>query len=123
MLEIRSLLAFALCLAPDARNASANGITVDLTNMQSALAVVECGVITDGTHTPVLQESADASAWSDVAASDLVGSFVACTASSVQRVGYNGTKRYIRVRMVIAAATTGAVTAATVVGGNLRKTP
>lgn len=123
MLEMRSLLALALCLAPAARNASANGTTVDLVNMQSALAVVECGAITDGTHTPAMQESADGTTWTDVAASDLVGAFVVCTANSVQRVAYNGNKRFIRVRMVVAGATTGAVTSAIVVGGNLRKAP
>lgn len=101
-----------ISLAPAARNATANGTGVDL-QASGGGAVVELipGAWTDGTHAFKLQDSADNSTFTDVAASEVDGSFTSITAATttVQRVAYLGSKRYIRVVATVTGATTGAI--------------
>ena len=100
--------AIGVSLAPAARTASANGSSADLKDCNAALVIVHFGAWTDGTHTPSLEESADDSTWTAVAAGDLDGSFTAKNSDSStakqQIVGYKGTARYIRVVMTIAGS-------------------
>lgn len=127
MKDIYSALNFAQSLAPAARTASANGTGVDLRGYNSALVVIDSGAYTDGTHTPKLQESDDNSSFSDVAAGDLNGSFTAIAASGQQnqlfKVGYKGVKRYVRVVMTVAGATTGAIYGAAIIRGHSHDAP
>ncbi len=95
---------------------------VDIRGFDSALAVIQSGALTDGTHTPKLQESDDNAAFSDVAATDLEGAFTAIVASAVQRVGYKGGKRYIRV-FVASNGTTGAIYGASILRGGSHQAP
>jgi hypothetical protein len=83
-------------LAPQARTASANGASTDLSGYLSAIVILDVGVITDGTHTPKLQECDDNATWTDVAAADLEGAFAALATGVNQYVGYKGRKRYLR---------------------------
>jgi hypothetical protein len=84
------------------RTATANGTGIDLQGYDGALVVINADTITDGTHTPKVQESDDNSSFSDVASTDLVGTaLVAITAASVQRIAYVGIKRYIRVVVTV----------------------
>lgn len=111
-------------LAPAARTATANGTGVDTANHGVANVEFIVGTITDGTHTPKIQESADNSAWSDVAAGDLVGSLAALASNVNQKVSYIGTKRYIRaVSTVTGGPATGGVYAAVVNLRGARKHP
>lgn len=110
-------------LAPAARNASADGTGIDLANFASATVVFVVGAITDGTHTPKVQESDDNSAFTDVAAANLIGSLAVLAANTNQRVGYRGAKRYIRAVSTVAGATTGGVYAAVVIRACGRKQP
>lgn len=110
-------------LVPAARIATANGTGYDSAKVNGVIAVVSVGTVTDGTHTFKLQESDDNSAFTDVAVGDLIGSFVAATSNSVQRVGYTGIKRYVRVVQTVSGATTGAFTSAQLIGGFPRKYP
>ena len=64
-------------LAPAARTATANGTGVDLANFASAEVAFVVGTITDGTHTPSVQESDDDSTYTAVAAADLIGTLAA----------------------------------------------
>lgn len=123
MRDLKSLIEPVQSLAPAARTASANGSSANLQGFNSAVAVVSFGVVTDGTHTPKLQESSDNSTFTDVAAADLNGAFVAGTSSSIQRVGYIGALQYVRVVMTIAGATTGAVSAAEIIEGHPAQAP
>jgi hypothetical protein len=102
---------------PGAKTADATGAGVDLSGYASAMAIVQAGTRTDGTHTPKLQESSDDATYTDVDSTDLEGSFSALTSNSVQRVGYKGAKRYIRVFVTVAGATTGCVFGAAIVRG------
>lgn len=110
-------------LAPAARTASANGSGVDLANFASATVAFVVGAITDGTHTPSVEESDDNSNFTAVAAADLIGSLAALSSNTNQRVGYRGSKRYIRAVSTVAGATTGGVYAAVVIRGDGRKQP
>lgn len=114
-------------LGPAARNASANGAAADLRGYDSAMIVVSFGTWTDGTHTPSVQHSVDGTTYTTVAASDLSATLNAVSSgagsNTVQRVNYSGERRYVRVVMTVAGATTGAVSTAEIVRGNPRQAP
>jgi hypothetical protein len=96
-------------LAPQARTASANGTSADLAGYRGAICVLAVGAITDGTHTPKLQESNDNASFTDVVAADLEGTFAALATGVNQAVGYKGRQRYIRAVVTVAGATTGGI--------------
>lgn len=84
---------------PAVLSATTTDTGVDLQGFNSALVIVATGAIAgSGDFTTKLQESdASGSGYTDVAAADLLGSFPeTLEASSVVKVGYIGTKRYIR---------------------------
>lgn len=84
------------------RTATVNGTGIDLQGYDGALVIINADTVTDGTHTPKVEESADNSAWNDAAAADLVGTtLVAITAASVQKIAYVGAKRYIRATVTV----------------------
>lgn len=120
MRDLYHNLTNATTLAPAARTASANGTGVDLAGYEAALVVFEVGTITDGTHTPKIQESSDNSTFTDVAAGDLLGTLAALASNTNQQVGYIGAKQYIRAVSTVAGATTGGVYSAVVVKGHAR---
>ena len=105
------------------------GLTVDLSNYNAAVFLVTTGTITDGTWTPEAQESdTDVStAFTAITATDLDGSFAAFTASrtagTVTEVGYKGSKRYVRLYVTSAAATTGGLISGQVLKGDPRTKP
>lgn len=102
--------------------ATTTGTAVDCAGYRSACAVIHTGVHTDGTFTPELQESdASGSGFTTVAAGDLAGSFTAVTSAndqSVQKVGYLGSKRYLKVVMTETVASAGAFFTAVIVLGD-----
>lgn len=112
MRDVKSMNDFVTSIAPAAITATTSGSSVDLRGYQGAQAVIVAGTITDGTHTPKLQESDDGSSWSDVAASDLQGAFAGLASDTVQRVGYLGGKRFVRAVSTVTGATAGGVYAA-----------
>jgi len=125
MRDLEARLDVVQSLVPTgARTASANGTGVDLQGYDGALAIITADTITDGTHTPKLQESDDNSTFTDVGSTDQVGTaLVAITAASVQRIAYIGAKRYIRVVVTVSGATTGGKYAACVVRGYPSRQP
>lgn len=117
-------------LGPAARTATGNGTAVDRNDnslmYQDAMISVIAGTVTDGTHTIDIKESDDNSTFTSVATTDLQGTKPALTSASsntVTDIGYKGTKRYLRVDVTVASATTGGVYAATVLLANPRVTP
>lgn len=98
------------------RTATVNGTGIDLSSSDAVAVIFGADTITDGTHTPKIQDSDDNSTFADVAAADQDGALVAITAASVQKVGYLGSKRYIRaVVTVTGSPATGGKYVATVV--------
>ena len=115
-------------IAPAVRtNGTVNGTGVDLFDYGSAAILFEAGAWTDGTHTPSVEESDDNSTFTAVSAGNLHGSFTALSGSgqqnAVQWVGYKGSKRYLRAKLVTGSATTGALSAMTIVKGHPRNAP
>lgn len=110
-------------VAPAAHTADATGTGVDLQGFNSACINFDPGVITDGTHTPKIQESDDDVTYTDVAAGDLHGTLAALASSTPQKIGYKGVKRYIRAFVTVAGATTGGVYGAQVILGNAENQP
>lgn len=104
-------------LVPAARTAAAavNGVGVDTLGCDTVTCYANTGVWTDGTHTYKVQDSADNSSFADlVSPAALIGAFVAVTsaptASNNQEVGLLNTRRYVRLVVTTAGATTGAIT-------------
>ena len=102
-------------------NGTVNGTTVDMAgtgnNFRTAMLLVLAGAVTDGSHTVVLQESDDNSAWAAVAAVDLQGTLTAVgtgQANTVQRQSYLGSKRYLRASVTTTGATSGGLTSAVI---------
>jgi len=87
-------------LVPAVVSATTKGTEVDLQGFNSATVVVNTGAIAgDGLYAMSVQESDTTTDgdFTDVAAADLLGAFPAgLEASSVYKVGYKGSKRYIR---------------------------
>ncbi len=122
MKDLKDNVDLAVSIDPATYNSDQTGTGVDLRGYDSAMAVVQSGALTDGTHTPKMQESDDDSTYTDVAAADLRGSFANIAADSVQRVGYHGGKRYVRV-FVTSSGTTGAIYGSTIVRGHPHQAP
>jgi len=121
--DLYNELSGAISLAPAARTATANGTGVDLAGYEGALITIVAGTITDGTHTIDIQESSDNTTFTSVAAADLIGTEPVLnntTNNQVSKVGYIGSKRYVRVVSTVASATTGGVYAAIVERGAAR---
>ncbi|MER9170919.1 hypothetical protein NKI12_26910 [Mesorhizobium australicum] len=127
MRDSYSDVGFTQSLAPAARNTSANGTGVDVNGYSGAVFVIGIGAWTDGTHTFDMQESDDNSTFTSVAAGQLQGTepvvSSAPTASKVYKVGYLGTRRYLRVAVTVAGATTGAVYGASIMLGHAATKP
>lgn len=124
--DIYSRVDEALSLVPAARTATANGTGVDTAGYESAMVVVSTGTITDGTHTIEVQESADNATFTAVADADLQGTepaIVAADDNKIFRIGYKGSKRYLRAVVTVSGATTGGVYGANVVRGDNRHQP
>lgn len=118
-------------LVPATYAATTNGTSVDraagLANFRTAMLIVSTGTVTDGTHVIKLQESANGSAWTDVAAGDLQGSAISVGSSSdntVYHLGYTGSARYLRaVTTVTGTPATGGVYSAVIALSGARRTP
>jgi hypothetical protein len=123
MIDYKAGATPATSIAPIVKTASVNGTGVDLAGYNGAQLVFHCGVVTDGTFTPSIEESdSSGSGYAAVAAADTIGSLVAMTSGSIQSVGYAGTKRYVRpVITVSGSPSTGAVVAAVVIKHGGRK--
>lgn len=101
------------------------GSSIDLQNKESLDIQLNVGSGSgDGDYSVDIQESDDDSNWSSVSADDLEGSFTSNIDSGsdlLERVGYLGSKRYVRV--VInenSTGTTAPIAAVNLVAGDLR---
>jgi hypothetical protein len=125
--ELHSEVGPVQSLKPAARTATATGSMVDLSGYESALVLVDAGTWTDGTHTPSLEDSDDDSTYAAVAAGDLVGSFTVINGATlddvIYKVGYVGKKRYLKAKVTVSGATTGAILGMLVVRGHPRHMP
>jgi hypothetical protein len=119
-------------IAPGAaRTTNTTGATVDRLvdgdAARSAMVVVSVGTVTDGTHTVVIEDSANGSAWNAVADEFLQGSEPAVTSANDERlfeIGYTGHQRYVRASVTVSGSpSTGGLYSAVVLLGWPRKMP
>jgi hypothetical protein len=100
MRDIANNFAAVAVVAPAVLAATNTSAAIDLIGFGSAAVVINTGAIAGaGDFTAKLQESDTTTGgdFTDVAASDLVGSFPASLAAdSVVKVGYIGNKRHLR---------------------------
>lgn len=126
-MDILNSLSVVPTIAPAARaNVVTNGASVDRAGFFGVMAVIQAGVITDGSHAFVLQDSADGSVFANVAAADQQGpspTLTSANSNTVHRIGYLGTRRFLRVVSTGTGATTGGVFGASIVRGGPRHAP
>jgi len=112
-------------------NGTSTGATIDTADYYSLEFVVQSGALTDGTLAISVYHG-DASNMSDeavCAAADLLGdalSFdgsVSADDSATKRIGYRGSKRYVRIKVVQAGASTGGYFCALAIQGHPRVMP
>jgi hypothetical protein len=106
--DLYSRIAVSQSIAPQVISSGAvSGTGVDLLGHNSAMVVFNFGAVAgSGVLNCKVQESADNSTFTDVAAADLEGSITnPATAATVQRVGYKGASRYIRAVATLASGT------------------
>lgn len=113
-----------------AGNATKTGATIDRQGYESLEFLAIAGVITDSTLTCTVYESnaSDMTGETAVADADLIGQtngFVhnAASSSTIKKVGYKGTKRYVRLKIVQTSATTGGFVCAVAIQGNAKFNP
>lgn len=130
--DIKNHISPAQSLRPAAHTADTDGADVDLANFDAACVVIDLGAWTDGTHTFEVQHADDdgtgsPDTYAAVADADLDGTEPVVDAAdeddTVHEIGYHGIKRWLRVSVTVAAATTGAVYGASVVRGRGRVKP
>ena len=108
-------------------NGTTTGATIDRQGFKSLEFIIQTGTVTDGAWVITVYEG-DASNMSDEAAVALASvippvagtSTVAIAATDdnvTKKIGYVGTKRYVRIKAVQSGATTGGYLAATAVQG------
>lgn len=126
MRDLKSNIDIASTLRPEARTAAGTGTAVNLQGYDSALGEFHAGDWTDGTWTPKLQESTDGTTFTDVGTDDMQGAFTAVSGTAgenqVQRVGYVGTKQYLR-GFLSGTGTTGMVSSFSIVRGHAARKP
>lgn len=106
---------------PDDYTSTATGAVIDLQGFDSATIAFLVGTLTDGVHTVKVQHGdlANGSDMADLAATDWTGRALDVLHSDVnQRVGYIGTKRYIRaINTITGGPSTGCQLCVAVVRG------
>lgn len=109
----------ALALAPAVQSASADGVAIDTKGYNRLAFVVNTGaIVSAGDFAVKLQDSdASGSGFADVAA-DQVDTNAPATlaAASTYKLGYRGTKRYVRLSLVKTGGTSIALGASAVLG-------
>ena len=117
----------ALNIASITTNTTTAGVEVDTQGYESVTIEVITGARTDGTVTPLLQESDVSATYSgSVADEDLIGLEADAALSLLNarsRFGYIGKKRYIKVSLVSTSVTTGLTAGASVILGNPKSAP
>jgi len=103
-------------IAPAVQSAAADGAAIDLKGFGRVAFVISTGAIVgSGDFGLKVQESDDGAAFSDAAASAVLGSVPATlAAASAYRLGYVGFKRYCRVSLTKAGGTSIALGAVAV---------
>lgn len=117
----------ALNIAAISSSTTTAGVEIDTAGYESVTFVIESGAYTDGTFTPLVQESDTSGSYSgSVADADLIGTEADAALSAAHGrslVGYNGKKRYVKLSIVSTSVSSGATVGATAILGHARHNP
>ena len=98
----------AIALTAVANGEDVAGVAIDRQGSEGLELIFQVGEYTDGSVTPLIEESDNNSDYTAVADADLTNTeaSAALTAAGVSSIGYVGFKRYVRATAVTAAAST-----------------
>ena len=117
----------ALNIQAISTNATTAGVEIDTQGFESLTFVIETGARTDGTVTPLIQETDASGSYSgSVDDNDLIGTEALAALSTAQSrsiIGYVGKKRYVKLSLVSTVVTSGLTAGATAILGNARSNP
>lgn len=104
------------------------GTIIDTRGYEAVEFIFFSGARTDGTYTPLIEESDDSglSGSNAVADEDLLGTEAAAAisaANTVKRIGYVGHKRYVRLSVVSTGTSSGATVGAVAILGRANVRP
>jgi len=123
MKDLKNQIDAVNSIDPDDHTATINGLSIDLQGFEGSAVVFSVGTVTDGVHTPKVEQSDDNSNWNDVASVDQEGTLSDLVSGTNQRVGYKGAKRYLRAVLTVSGATIGAQVAGIVLRGMAHREP
>ena len=112
----------ALASAAIATDTTTDGIIIDTAGYTALSFLLTSGTVTDGAYVVSMQHGDDSglSDAADVPAAGILGDadFALADDDEVKRIGYIGSKRYVRLKIVSTATTTGGIfSAAAVLAG------
>ena len=106
------------------------GTIIDTQGYDALFFAMQSGTLTDGTYTPLIQHGdesdlSDAAAVddADLTATEASAAFAATDDNVCKKIGYLGTKRYVRLSFVSASTSSGGVIGAQAVLGRGRQQP
>ena len=104
--QISTGVAIALTAVADGEDVA--GVAIDRQGSDGLEIIFQVGAYTDGSVTPLIEESDDNVTYTAVADADLTNTeaSAALTAAGVSSIGYVGSKRYVKATAVTAAAST-----------------
>lgn len=109
-------------------NTTTVGNIIDMQGFDSIMWEMFIGALTDGSYLPLIEDGEDAglSDAAPVVDDQLLGTEVDATiaaANAISKIGYVGSKRYVRLSMVSTGVTTGATVGATALQGHAHISP
>jgi hypothetical protein len=117
----------ALNITSISTNTTTAGVEIDTQGYESATFEIITGARTDGTVTPLIQETDVSGSYSgSVNDNDLIGTEALAALSVAQSrsiIGYVGKKRYVKLSLVSTSVTTGLTAGASVILGNPKHLP
>jgi hypothetical protein len=117
----------ALNIASISSNTTTAGVEIDTQGYESVTFEIITGARTDGTVTPLIQESDTSGSYSgSVSDDDLIGleaDAALSAAHSRSRIGYIGTKRYVKLSLVSTSVTSGLTAGSSVILGDPKSAP
>jgi hypothetical protein len=120
-------IANALNITSITTNTTTAGVEIDTQGYESVTFEIITGARTDGTVTPLIQETDTSGSYSGSVDDDNLIGLEADAAISVaqsrSRVGYIGTKRYVKLSLVSTSVTTGLTAGASVILGDAKRLP
>ena len=117
---------FAVNATAISNNTTVAGNVIDLNGFNSLTIDLFVGARTDGTYTPLIQDSNNGTDFVDVADEFLIETEVntaISTANTIKSIGYVGSKRYVKVSTEQSLVTTGATVGAIAILGHPNKSP